>query len=42
MKREFVHAESFEKSWTALGLTDDDLRIFRDGSLLTKTLFCQL
>ena len=29
MKREFVHAELFEKSWKALGLTDDDLRIFQ-------------
>jgi len=29
MKREFVHAESFEKSWKALRLNDDDLRKFQ-------------
>ena len=30
MKREFIHAQHFDKCWKALGLTDDNLRELED------------
>ena len=29
MKREFINAQTFDKKWKELGLTDDDLREFQ-------------
>ena len=33
MIREFIHAQSFDKSWSAVGLSDDDLRVLENEIL---------